>query len=109
MMKINIKPKYLLVAAALIAAALFAAAGGSGALTLGDTGSTTAIISSDWGISATGAATAMASIAFDSGDAALTAVDTLKSGGGVVKWGLFTLNGQVFAAVLAADTARIVD
>lgn len=46
-------------------AALTISAGGSGALTLGDAGSTTAITSSDWAISATGAATGIGAITAD--------------------------------------------
>jgi hypothetical protein len=46
-------------------AALTVAAGGSGALTLGDSGSTTAITSSDWAISATGVATGLGNITSD--------------------------------------------
>lgn len=43
-------------------AALTLVAGGTGALTLGDSGSTTAVTSSDWGISATGVQTGMGTI-----------------------------------------------
>ncbi len=43
-------------------AALTVAAGGSGALTLGDAGSTTVITSSDWAIDATGVATGLGAI-----------------------------------------------
>jgi len=46
-------------------AALTLAAGGTGALTLGDANSTTAITSSDWAIDATGAATGLGAITAD--------------------------------------------
>ena len=46
-------------------AALTLAAGGTGALTLGDANSTTAITSSDWAIDATGAATGFGAITAD--------------------------------------------
>jgi len=46
-------------------AALTVAAGGTGALTLGDAGSTTAITSSDWAIGATGAMTGIGAITAD--------------------------------------------
>jgi hypothetical protein len=46
-------------------AALTVAAGGSGALTLGDSDSTTAITSSDWAIGATGDATGLGAITCD--------------------------------------------
>lgn len=86
-------------------AALTVSAGGTGALTLGDAGSTSAILSSDWAIDATGAATAFASIKFDTGDANISAVDTVKTGGGVVRWVKITSNGVAFYA--PADTATV--
>lgn len=46
-------------------AALTVSAGGTGALTLGDAGSTTAITSSDWAIGATGAMTGIGAITAD--------------------------------------------
>jgi hypothetical protein len=46
-------------------AALTVAAGGTGALTIGDANSTTAITSSDWAISTSGAATGMGAITSD--------------------------------------------
>lgn len=88
---------------------LVVAAGGTGTLTLGDTGSPLALSSNDWTIGTTGAMAGINSIAFDAGDANITAVDTVKSGGNNPRWVLFTCKGVTFAAIAAADTTDIVD
>ena len=82
-------------------AALTVSAGGTGALTLGDAGSTTAITSSDWAIGATGIATGLGNITTD-GDITMAegkAIKTTSDSAGV--WYLKFYNDDATAWVNA--------
>lgn len=88
-------------------AALTISAGGTGALTLGDAGSTTAITSSDWAIDATGVATGLGNITSNdkivTTDTVTTAV--LTTTGNIIAGAAVNVTGAVGAASYNFATA----
>jgi hypothetical protein len=77
-------------------AALTIAAGGTGALTLGDVGSTTAITSSDWAIDATGAMTGIGAI---TSNGAITGTSVISP--------LYDASGAVGITIGSADVTKV--